>query len=371
MRKKVGEWLLTLALCIVAVEIALHLAVRAGVVHFSLPSYSTANVQPFWQILSHDFGVWHPANGRYHHSKVCFEVTYTANSHGMRDREVDVASQLPRVVVLGDSFVEGWGVEHGDRFTERLEQLTGIQHLNFGTSGGFGLTQSYMLYKTLASKFDHQAVILSVLPDNDFEEDRPPRTDRGAAGPYRPFLTGEYPNYELRYAADDYWRRWLKEIPIEPVLNEFWLTFRSRYELRAQLADRIDAFSRRSSDRESPTKVRGFAGYFDYESDEFNRLRFAIEQIKAIAGDRPMLVFTIPRPRDFWRAAAVPEVPPLTRQIKELSSRLGITYIDLLEAMQHTEWKRYFFTCDGHWSRDGHQAAAAILANWHFFNSPH
>ena len=371
MLKKVQEWLLALAVCVVAVEITLQLAVRGGVVHFSLPSYSAANVKPFWQILNRDFGVWHPANGRYQHSKVCFDVTYAANSHGMRDKEVAVASQLPRVVVLGDSFVEGWGVEHGYRFTDRLEQLTGIQHLNFGTSGGFGSTQSYVLYKALASKFDHQAVILSILPDNDFNEDRPPKSSERAAGPYRPFLAGEYPNYELRYAADDYWSRWLKQMPIEPFLNEFWLTFRARHEIRGLVEDRIDAMLQRSGDRHSQTKVSGIARYFDYERDEFNRLRFAIERIKAIAGDRPVLVFTIPRARDFWRAAALAEVPPLRREIEELSSRLGITYIDLLEAMQVGDWKRYFFACDGHWSRDGHETAAAILANWRFFRSPH
>ena len=100
MLKKLGEWLLALALCVVAVEIALHLAVRAGVLHFSLPSYSAANVEPFWQILNRDFGFWHPANGRYHHSKLCFDVTYTANALGMRDREVAIDSQVPRVVVF-------------------------------------------------------------------------------------------------------------------------------------------------------------------------------------------------------------------------------------------------------------------------------
>jgi hypothetical protein len=367
--KKVREWLLAFALCIVAVEVALQLAVRTGVVHFSLPSYSATNVKPFWQILNRDFGVWHPANGRYHHSKVCFDVTYTANSHGMRDREVPVASDLPRVVVLGDSFVEGWGVKHGHRFTEYLEQLTGIQHLNFGTSGGFGSTQSYMLYKTLASKFDHQAVIFSILPDNDFTEDQPAKSGAPAAGPYRPFFVGEYPTYEVRYAADNSWNRWLKQMPIEPFLNEFWLTFRARYEISGLLKDRAAAIAQGSGGRPSQAAFGGIARYFDYERDEFNRLRFAIEQIKAIAGDRPMLIFTIPRPRDFWRAAALGEVPPLRREIEALSAKLGITYIDLLEGMQGRDWKQYFLTCDGHWSRDGHEAAATLLGNWGFFKS--
>jgi hypothetical protein len=226
-----------------------------------------------------------------------------------------------------------------------------------------------MLYKTLASKFDHQAVIFSILPDNDFKDDRPPAAGH-AAGPYRPFLAGEYPRYELRYTAGDYWERRLQQVPMEAFLNEFWLTFRARHEIGGLLKDRTAQLSQRSQDRHSRARAHGSAGYFDYDRAEFNRLRFAIEQIKTIAGGRPMLVFTVPRPRDFWRAAESVGAPPLRRDLEQLSSTLGVTYIDFLERMQADDWRRYFFTCDGHWSREGHQAAAAILSAWQFYRTP-
>src|SRR5262245_62400166 len=82
-------------------------------------------------------------------------MTYRSNSYGARDVERTLTSDRPRVLVLGDSMTEGLGVALEQRFTNLLERETGIEHLNFATSGDFGTTQYYLLYKTLASKFSH------------------------------------------------------------------------------------------------------------------------------------------------------------------------------------------------------------------------
>src|SRR5262245_7246024 len=121
-------WLPVVAISLVCVEIALQAAVRLGVASIDLPSYSIAYTKPFWQEINPDFGVWHPPHARYRHQKACFDLVYESNTHGMRDHDVPVASQAPRVVVLGDSFAEGWGAAYGRRFTEFLEERTGIEH---------------------------------------------------------------------------------------------------------------------------------------------------------------------------------------------------------------------------------------------------
>ncbi len=365
MVKKLGEWLLAIALTLVAVEAALQAVVRLGYLDFSLPSYSIANAAPFWQVLNKDFGVWHPANAQHSHRKSCFDVAYSSNSYGMRDADASLTSTSPRVVVLGDSFVEGWGVDKGQRLTDRLEALTGVRHLNFGTSGSFGPTQAYLQYKTLASKFDHQAVVLSILPDNDFTDDAPSSSALGEGAVYRPFLVGDYPNYELRYPPGGPSRGQSWKNTAVATFDEFLLTFRSRQQVGALLKDRFDG-TMRSRPNESAKMATGAtipSYYFDYSAKQFARLRYAIEQIKAIAAARPMLIFTIPRPLDYQRAAAS-GTPPLTRELKALASRLGITYIDLLEATKDADWPKYFLSCDGHWSSAGHQAAAERLATW-------
>lgn len=359
------EWLVAAAIALVALEAAFQAMVRLGYADFSLPSYAVARAVPFWQVLNKDFGVWHPAHARYSHRKTCFDVIYSANSHGMRDAEAPLASTSPRVVVLGDSFVEGWGVANEQRFTERLEALTGIRHLNFGTSGSFGATQSYLLYKTFASKFEHQAVILSILPDNDFSDDAPSPSALREGAVYRPFLVGDYPNYEIRYPPGGFPQGSSWKNAFVALLDEFSLVIRSRQQIGGLLKDRFAGIMRPNPAESTSAGKRAKipSSYFDYSPEQFARLRYAIERIKAIAGERPMLVLTIPRLLDYQRAA-IAGTPPLTLELKALSAELGITYIDLLEATKDADQSQYFLTCDGHWSSGGHQMAAEHLSKW-------
>src|SRR5215472_12688294 len=110
MLKTAGQWLLAIAISLACVEAMLQAAVRLGFADLDLPSYSLKEADPFWQDVNPDFGVWHPANARFRHERSCFDLAYTSNAFGMRDRAATLPASSPRVVVLGDSFVEGWGV---------------------------------------------------------------------------------------------------------------------------------------------------------------------------------------------------------------------------------------------------------------------
>src|SRR5205823_2999909 len=99
----------------------------------------------------------------------CFDAVYRSNSYGARDKDRQKESLgSRRVIVLGDSMIEGFGVDAADRVTDRLERATGIEHLNFGTSGDFGSIQEWLLYTRVKKDFDHSEVMLFMLPDNDF-----------------------------------------------------------------------------------------------------------------------------------------------------------------------------------------------------------
>src|SRR5262249_35355428 len=244
MAKKTGQWLLAIVISLVCVEILLQVAVRFGFADADLPSYSVMQAQPFWQDINPDFGVWHPSHAQFRHQRSCYDLIYTSNSYGMRDREVTVDSRSPRVVVLGDSFAEGWGVADGSRFVDRLNSLTGLEHLDFGAAGDFGTTQAYLMYKTLASRFDHSAVIFTILPENDFLDDLPTPDRLRAGARHRPYLIGRYPDYRVEYPAGTWSpdRQWSAEV--KNVLYEFWLTFRVG-DQAVQLARQMIAFYRK------------------------------------------------------------------------------------------------------------------------------
>jgi lysophospholipase L1-like esterase len=357
--KSCGGWLLVLAISVALLEIALQFAVRLGYLNLSLPSYALETVTPFWLDINENFGVWHRPNVRYRHRKSCFDLVYSSNSYGMRYREVPLLSPEPRVVVLGDSFVEGFGVADNARLTEYLEKLTGIAHLNFGTSGDFGPTQSYLLYKTLASKFDHQAVIFMLFPQNDFLDDlpAPPRLRRGAR--YRPYLVGKFPDYVVTYPPGGLPADHQLRARIESMLLEFSLVARAT-EFATMVVRQTVARWRRGESLKQPTSF-----YFDYTPEEFNRLRYALTKIKEIAGERPVLLASIALPHDYAQAAAQ-GTPPLRRQLNALATDLNITFIDLGEHM--TDAMDNYLSCDFHWAEQGHRRAAEVIAKWNFYH---
>src|SRR5215472_5865440 len=151
----------------------------------SRPTYHLA--KPFWRDTDPAFGIWHHSNGTFFHQGACFSAVYHTNSYGARDVERSLHSSRPRTIVLGDSFVEGLGVADQDRLTNILEKDTGREFLNLGTGGDFGPLQYALLDKTLAAKFDHNLVLVGVLPDNDFRDMSLAWGKTHHAGRYRPY----------------------------------------------------------------------------------------------------------------------------------------------------------------------------------------
>ncbi len=348
----VGALLLTLLLLEggVATLVALHrLPLRR-------PTYSLENLKTrFWADLDPAFGVWHPPGARYRHRTSCYDVLYEANRHGARDRDRSERSAGPRVVVLGDSFVEGYGVARADRFTDRLEERTGIPHLNFGTAGSFGTTQSMLLYETLASRFDHDAVVFGILPDNDFLDDDLGHGRRRHAHRYRPYLSGDHPSYEVVYFREELGDpRTTRPLRLGKLLREFTYSANAVRHLKGVLRERAA--------REGSGPAERYAGYADYGDEQFARVRFALERIVEHAAGRPVLVFTIPRPADFER---VPHAGTsrLAEDMQRAAREVGFQYVDLLRLLRNVEGgtDRLFLSCDGHWSPWGHEVAAGIL----------
>lgn len=351
-----------LLIFLVILELGLHAVVRLGLLDVSLPTYRAENAWSFWVDVDPAFGVWHLPHAQYRHAKACFDVPYRANGFGMRGHETAERHAGPRVAVLGDSFAEGWGVADGKRAPDLLERESHIEHLNFGTSGDFDPVQYWQLYRTLAKRFDHDAVLVMVLPNNDFPPPGPPPADARWA----PRLEGAYPNYRLTYPARKFapqprdWKRYLVNLP-----GEFWLTYRTGMFLVGYVSA-VRAHNAGTPEQGAAQRSR----YYNYTRQEFGRMRYAIEQIANEAAGKRVLVVTIPRPDDF-AAAADGKAPPLPAELAKVAAGAGIDYIDLLPAMQRDaagQPGKWFLTCDGHWSEAGHaEAEKVIREGWSYY----
>jgi hypothetical protein len=66
--------------------------------------------------------------GRYTFSNVEYSTPYDVNSLGVRDDEASLAQ--PEIVVAGDSYAMGWGVQQDETFPQVIERRTGRRVLN-------------------------------------------------------------------------------------------------------------------------------------------------------------------------------------------------------------------------------------------------
>lgn len=75
-----------------------------------------------------------------------FDTGFRVNSAGLRDDEESLVA--PEIIVLGDSYAMGWGVEQEETFPQVLERLSGRRVLNAGMSS-YGTAREMMLLDRL------------------------------------------------------------------------------------------------------------------------------------------------------------------------------------------------------------------------------
>ena len=116
-----------------------------------------------------------------------FDTEVVHNKDGQRDterRKGKVADEF-RVMVMGDSFVWGYRVNVGDRFSDLLERsLPGIAMMNFGCSG-YGTDQEYLLLGRLLPEYAPDLVLVAIHFGSDLENN----VHSSQYGYYKPLFT--------------------------------------------------------------------------------------------------------------------------------------------------------------------------------------
>lgn len=345
-------------IALLSIEGAAALLVMAGRLE-----YTPFRVTPrptYWVDDHPSFGVWHPPHAEFRDRRACFDVTYRTNAFGARDRERSLRSTArQRVVVLGDSFVEGIGVEAEKRVTDVLEAHTGIEHLNFGTAGDFGTIQAWLLYDAIAADFDHSEVMLFVLPDNDFDDNDPSESKPTR---YRPYLRRSTSGFELYYPVAFAER---DRNPLSPAKVRKNRIFNASYFLNAM---------RHASHfwRQELRQARGsqeIPGYTDFTEADLDVFFESIRRLLERMGpSRPLHLVLIPRADEFlWvdEGRAPFKLPARLRAFAEQHPQIHV--VDLMPGfLEHARrngigWDQYFLPCDGHWSALGHEVASEIL----------
>ncbi|MBF0463161.1 MAG: SGNH/GDSL hydrolase family protein [Magnetococcales bacterium] len=335
---------------IVILESAVSQLAKQGMI--SLPVHRTTR-EPVFMADHPVLGVWHLPNATYHQKLACKEATYRSNSYGARDKDRSQEGTGRRVALLGDSFVEGFGVEAPFRLGDVLEEETGVEFLNFGSGGDFGPVQEWLQYRDMVRPFQHSDVVLMFLPDNDFTDVDPAHFPKNK---YRPYLRKTDGSFELYYTTE-FNQKSDKSESIK-IINNIISNHFAIYNL---VRESIKHAKKASKAKKDPN----FVPYDDFSDTNKEMVEEALKRLLELAADKKVTFFIIPRHRDLMAAVEgrlQNKVLPFLDGLKKYHKNLEVydllpAYLADMKQAKHTV-ADYFLPCDGHWNELGNHVAA-------------
>jgi hypothetical protein len=321
-----------------------------------------------------------------------FKHSITTNSRGLRDDEV-AYERTPgerRILILGDSFMMGDGVERRDLFADRLEStLRNTEVVNAGVSG-YGTDQELLYYLTEGKKYGADVVLLALTLDNDFLNNSRPK-QYGLAKPYY-VPVGEglqlrgtpVPQSPLQQSASLPDSLTRSPFPVHDFLDGSSALYAALFNLLA----RIPALRQRWEAggllyaREN-VFYSGQVGILSTKlsADQADAWRITLQLLGIWQaevrrqGSQPVL-FLIPSHiqvyPEVWRRVVAeydlqtadfdPDYP--NRRLREFGQAIGLAVIDPTPDFRAavTSGRDLYYKQNPHWNREGHALAAEVVA---------
>ncbi|MEE9910736.1 MAG: SGNH/GDSL hydrolase family protein [Deltaproteobacteria bacterium] len=285
------------------------------------------------------------------------------NSHGFRGPEWDLSKRRKNVMLLGDSFAFGWGVQWNETVGQILEKqlqkkVPDYQVINLSVSGYDidSIVRCFELYRDL---FRPVAVVYVFCPN-----DLLGAINKDASGDYDlEYHAGpdDEKNYKDMVARqqDDYWS---------------WNKFRQRTYLKAYHA-RIfrPLFDKRietSLSVDKPPRGYDFPPPMDppekpalgQEHQEF--LYYCLNRLRERAGQIPFYIIDTSDKSILYQTDKADNRRWAVREFTLKNP--SMYFVDFESFVRKTpDGRKFYLDYDDHWSAAGHQAAAQlILAKW-------
>lgn len=309
----------------------------------------------------------------YHRRIPDFEVLFRINSLGLRNDEIPAREQNEyRVLVLGDSFTAGHGVEEIDAFPSLLSQYlqgsidprTHIRVINAGVSG-FGTVHEVGLLKKLGGELKPNLVILALFVGNDIRDNllgltayrvswdgllmlsyASRRVINSSSKWFEPHFSNRWMSYQEDKSSEDSGRS-----PHNPPLSLDYSFVFLLDPPPPQLEVGWNSTSRHLSELKSLVDELG--------ADLLLVVIPMREQVDDKAWEQIVQAFSLDKTR-FDRT--LPE-----QRVRDMAHELGIETLHLLAALRAEAHQQdvYFQSYnDAHWNRNGHVVAARVLADF-------
>ncbi|MBD1141199.1 hypothetical protein IDH20_03445 [Pelagibacterales bacterium SAG-MED39] len=291
-----------------------------------------------WIINENDEIIWHKKNYKTRHSARCFDVEYKTNNIGARDNNDYFNNpDSNSILLIGDSFAEGVGVEIDNIFAKVVEKKIDKKVFNFGASG---TNPRHQLNKYIATGKDlnFNELIYFFLPQNDYIK---PLKDKSKinkiSNKEKPLDLGQ-----IKYQ-------------IANILARFTYSYNflrsAAYILNTNLSYGYENLSYFFKDKES----------IDYTLDYVENI-IQQKKIKSYV----LIIPTIYDINNFQKNKTNYKDFYWFKELSQISKRNNITLIDLMDYINFKKKHLYFHSCDGHWSRYGNFFAAEVfLKHYH------
>jgi lysophospholipase L1-like esterase len=374
-RGRIGLVLFGVVVGLVAIELVLRvLGPRIPVVN-SLTSIAS-------------FQTYHPVYGFFHRPGAHgwietpeFVSHVAINSRGLREREIALqkATGTYRVLMLGDSFVEGAQVPMEQTISRRLEEILSaelrgrpVEVINAGNAG-FGTAQALLYLDHEGKEYQPDLVVLvyfvdNDLPDNGYRVSRERKLDTTR----RPFFVPDGSGgLQLRPGAP----------PDDDGFEAVRLLLR-----RSVTYNVIENFTRwqEARDQEQAQIGKNRPTYLLNPPSEWEEAWWVTEQLlgraKASARGAGAEFVLVAAPSyfqldaDAWRSLVGGdtrernryEQDSPNRRLAEIAQRQGLPLLDLLPATKaaHDAGQPLYYPADGHWTTAGHAFAARQVADY-------
>ena len=329
--------------------------------------------KPFWGDFNKAFGKWRLPNDSLNKYR-CDDnslLEYKTNNIGARDKQRSLknTTNKKRVIFLGDSFIEGIMVNTTNRCSDILEKETKNEHLNFGINGTSPIDY-YLIYKSLAKKFEHDAVIIGILPANDFED----YSDGDEVGLirfpiYRPYWKNTINGFDLKYSLASVNQAY-GSLAIYNKPKEIFHTKDSVYQslsLGKKIKGEFIANSylfrligemgnKKALEHFNQTSI-----FENYPKDKWEIFSYSLKKLIEEAKGKQVIVLTIPTLKDVLLFQKNHK-NTLSAQMERFCKENNVNYIDLLPYFNAFKNPHELYVeCDGHWNEKGEKLAAEIL----------
>lgn len=313
--------------------------------------------EEIWTEYDPDLGWFHQKNrsAALRHGSLP-DVQITTNNNGFRSLK-DYSKEKPagvrRILLLGDSFVFGWGVRDHETLGAQLESKSeNLEAINLGVCA-YGIDQMLLSFRKFGKQFHPDYVFIGVYQE-DFWRATRTFTDGGYAKPY--FLLSQSGHLKLQNVpAPKPFQFQLRTHQFPGVIN------RNPIE-RLLFKSALYRFLKKSV-----LRLGRDLNLLDPSLDEEWLLgRAILSQLIAeirLANAEPVILII---PPEAWLKNTKPT--SLEKSLSRFAEREGVDLINLtplfVQVASKTKITDYYIKDDWHWTAQGHQFVAEILSQY-------